>query len=217
MISGRFPSLLFLFYGITEAILETEVLCDVDLTKFIDFSYDPNCLQIVVKNVVESSCIRHLQRSNTVSVKILTFGGLKQRDISSELQEKCEIFLIIARNVDDLKEVFDLDRGDDKQQFFPFTKIYIYRIDNGSTFADDYMTELKNYLHENALFGSVFEPIKEKMFVRDLLRRRSILSYKPINLFHPFVDTSLTKYNFTVSLFSCRPFIFYPENASDDM
>lgn len=218
-------SVLFLCNGITDAelsIAEMEVLCNVDLMKSIEFSYEPKCLQIAINENIKLSCISNLHAANTVSVQIRSFMDLKHRDINSERLEKCETFLIFINSLDDLKEIFELDWN--QQQFFPFTKIYFYNYEHhrwydDAAYADDYMTKLKNHLITNALFGYLSEHTNDKIVVRDLLTnevKRSISSYKPSDLLHPIVNTHLANDNFTVSLFDCKPFTFYPQNASDN-
>lgn len=218
-------SVLFSFNGITDAelsIVEMEVLCNVDLMNAIEFSYEPKCLQVAINDNIKLSCISNLHASNIVSIQIRSFIDLKHRDINSERLEKCETFLIFVDSLDELKEIFELDWGHSQLQFFPFTKIYFYNYECGqwyddAAYVDDYMTKLKSHLISNALFGYVSEHTNDKIVVRDLLTnevKRSISSYKPSDLLHPIVNTHSTNDNFTISLFDCKPFTFYPKDAS---
>lgn len=158
-----------------------------------------------------------------MSFQVTSFKYLKHRDIGTKTGEKCQTFLIFAEGLGDLKEVIEFHRSHNKKQFFPYTRIYFYVSEHHPT-VDDYMTKLKIFLTENALFGYIFEYTKEdigsEVVIKDLLTndvKQSVSLYTPSDLFHPMVDTHLAKDNFRISLFNCRPLTFYPERASDSM
>lgn len=196
----------------------------IDLAKLIEFPFDPKCLQIVLNKKHQVTCMSKIIGSDYVSLHIRSFVYVKHRDISSEVQENCETFLLFAKNINDAKQIFRTDE-EDKKQFYPFTKIYFFFSD---TLYDSDMTNMasktlvKNFLIKNALFGYTFENAKEigsKVVIRNLLIddiRPPTLSYLPSDLFHPIVDTRFAKENFRISLFNCKPFTFYQEDASDN-
>lgn len=212
-----------------QAEIRNEVLCDdVDLIKFIDFPHNHKCLQVVVNGNSEVNCMLKLIGQNFILVKIRSFMALKYRDISAETQENCQMFFIIAESIIDATEIFELDPESDKHQFLPFSKIYFHilneRFNGSKTTNIDSMAVMREFFTRNALFGYMFEVTKSKIeskhqvSIRDLLTnelKRPTSSYTPSDLLHPMVDTRLAKDNFRISLFNCKPFAIYTEDASD--
>lgn len=219
-----FLSAFLILYLLQEdrAFLQKQVpLGDLNLAKFIELTQGNGCLQVAFNENNQVNGMFKLHEVNSILLKIISYGTLKRRDIRFEVLHDCENYLIFANTSDDLKNVFDLDR-DNGKQFFPFTKIYLYISENlkGATNFDS-QSQLQNFLFRNALFGYIFELKKNRngLQIRDLLTndlKRSISSYTPSDLFHPMVDTRIVKDDFRISLFNCKPFTFYPEDASDD-
>lgn len=226
MSKAKFLSVLWILLSLHKNVmtLQTEALCDeIDITKFIEFQYDHKCLQVIVQDNSQSTCAIKLFGLNGISLKIRSFATVKNRDISSEVQDYCQTFLIFADGINDAVNIIQSDQVD-RKRFFPFTKIYFHFSDTlHDTDMSSKKTLLKILLTRNALFGYIFEFTNERIgspiVIRDILTddlKRSTVSYTPSDLFHPIVDTRLEKDDFRISLFNCKPFIFYPEDASDE-
>lgn len=215
------PYLLSVIVDARTGILEVQVSCEVDLSKFIEFSDNQKCLQIALNEKLESSCVSVIHRTQSLTLQMRSHKYLQFRDIDFVIGKNCQTFLIFAKSLEDLREIFNFDQSNNKLQFFPYTKIYFYISDH--LISPDSLTKLRTFLTENTLFGYVFEQTmneENKVIVRDLLTnstRQPIFSYTPSDLFHPMVDTRFAKYNFTISLFSCAPFTSYPEGSNDSM
>lgn len=215
-------SLLFLRNAILDGNIgtpsEKEVLCEADLTKFIEFPYNLKCLQIVLNKNHQLPCVPKLHELHSTSLQIRSFKYLKHRDINTEIGQKCQTFLIFAESWKDLKEIFVFNQSHNEQQFFPYTKIYLYVYERSNN--DHIMSELKTFLAANTLFGYVFEHTKADVVIRDVLTndiKQSVSSYNPSDLFHPMVDTRLAKDDFRISVFNCKPLTTYPDRANDSM
>lgn len=219
-------SFLFLLYGIYAniLILQKQFICgEVDLTELIDYPFDYKCLQVALNGNHQPPCISKLLQPRSIPLQIISLLSLRHRNIRSVTQSTCQTFLIFARNINVVKEIFNSDQRN-KKQFFPFTKIYIYFFESDYETGNlDFITLTKNFLTVNALFGYLFElkndTTKPKVVIRDLLTndtKRPISSYTPSDLLHPLVDLRLMKDNFTISLFNCKPFTSYPESADDN-
>lgn len=202
--------------------LQDEIHCEnFNLIDSIAFPRNQiKCLQVVLNkdNNDVATCMLKIFGLNFILLKMSSFLTLKNRDISSETQENCQTFLIFARTITDVKEIFRPDQGE-KKQFFPFSKIYLYIFEKlyDREIDIDTTTQLRHILFKNALFGFILKVKKDMIFVEDILTidsKQSISSYTPSDLLHPIVDISLVKENFRISLYNCRPFTFYRENAS---
>lgn len=196
-------------------ILSTQL----DLTKFIEYPYKQECLQIVLDPKQQQQRL-FLGTSDNISVHIRSKKSLKVRDISTEHEGQCETFLIFTETIDMVNEIFQFNQSIAKQ-FFPFTKIY-FHLNRRSTTNLQSMSTVRKFLIQNALFGYVFEYEEDnesRMVIRDLLTndvKKSIRSYIPHKLLHPTVNTNLVKDNFRISLFNCTPYTIYSQYGNDD-
>lgn len=222
----HFLSFTFLLNGIVNAKIENlkiNTLCEIDLIKFVEFSHHRECLQITPSANTQPSCISEFHTLYSLSLQIRSYEYLEHRNIISyEYEGKCETFLIFIERMEDITEMIELDQRSSRYQFFPFSKLNFYVVNehfnDSATNNMDVVAVVKNWLNRNALFGYLTQHRKGKMVIRDLLTndvKRSISSYLPSDLLHPIVDTRLAKDNFRISLFNCKPFTIYPENASD--
>lgn len=192
------------------------------LTKFIEY---PNghqeCLQIVLEAKQQPRL--SLIASDT-SVHIRSHKSLQFRDISAEQEGQCETFLIFAKSIEMVLEIFQFNQSSFAKQFFPFTNIYLH-LENRQNYTANVeaMLSVRQFLIDNALFGYVFEyndnDNESNVVVRDLLRndvKRRRSSHFPNELSHPMVDTNSVKRDFRISLFNCTPYTIYPQQDNED-
>lgn len=207
-----------------DIVQQQRVCSELDLAKYIEFPYDQKCVQIGLNLKHQSGCLSKLLASDNIPVRIRSHTSIRSRDISTEQQDQCQTFIIFAETIDIVKQIFKTDQSNGKQ-FFPFTKIYFYFLENHPSYTTDVgsMILANKFLMENALFGYVLHIASDgsglRVLVKDLLTnemKKSVASNTPKDLLHPIVDTNLMKEKFRISLFNCKPFTIYPENQDDE-
>lgn len=219
-------TILFIHFHLFEVhplLLQKEITSkQLDLTKFIEFPYQQECLQIVL-DPKQQQHQPFLASCDHISVYVRSQISLKFRDIRMEQKGQCETFLIFTESIEMVNEMFNSNQNIAKQ-FFPFTNIYFDLVNRHNyTTNPKSMSTVRKFLIANALFGYVFEynedDNKTEMVIRDLLTndvKKAIGSYIPNELLHPTVDTNLVIDNFRISLFNCTPYTIYPQHEIED-
>ncbi len=203
-------------------LLQKKVVAEkFDWTRFIEYRYEQECLQIVIDT--EQQPELSLTATNT-PVYVRSHSSLKSRDISTEAEGQCETFLIFAESIEMVNKIFQFNRTFVKR-FFPFTNIYLY-LENRHSYTTnaEALFSIRQFLINNAVFGYMFEynyneNESKVVVIRDLLRndvKRERVTHIPKELSHPMVDTKIVKDDFRISLFNCTPYTIYPQLENRD-